>query len=141
MSILASVPSNILRAIVWNIEFQLEEVAHDPDSKLHCDGICVDIKTAICQNVIRLREYREHFNTVQRLFTLWPEYSGNPEYPVPCPIEFAPQTPENAKAVFVARPFINMWTPKTEYGRSRIRLAAFIIEEIQKELKNRENKC
>lgn len=56
-----------------------------------------------------------------KLMVQWPEYSGNPEYPVPhprCDVEFAYATCE-------------LWNLETKYGQARYRLLKWLIKETE----------
>ena len=54
---------------------------------------------------------------------LWPEYSGNPDYPVPC---------QDADDAYSAYYEVDLWVG--EYGEARRRLAGFVADELEKEL-------
>ena len=62
--------------------------------------------------------------TVEQLFKSWPEYSGNPVFPVPS--MSVGLSPSGA----YLRVGINKYTGA--YGKARLRLAQFIIDELKR---------
>ena len=76
---------------------------------------------------------------VDRLFTVlykqWPEYSGDKDFPVPCP------NGGSAEAAYdeISSGCGSMY--KGAYGASRLRLAGFALEQCAQELKRRSAQC
>lgn len=92
------------------------------------DGICWSVER--WQG--RQPEYRDERLCSVRIHYLsqaWPKYSGNPNFPVPSPIEG--QTPVEAfdAAVHVRG---RMWSKKKPYGMMRWELLEFLIETLEK---------
>lgn len=65
-------------------------------------------------------------NTVYQLFKSWPEYSGNPVFPVPSMCE----------GISPGQAYMRISVNKYEgvYGDARLRLAQFIIDELKKRI-------
>ena len=84
-------------------------------------GICVNL---VCFG----RERIPQASTWLRYqFPKWPKYSGNPEYPVP-----ATQVGETGDSQYIGTR--NLYNPGTEYGRLRLELLDFLIEQAKGEL-------
>ena len=85
-------------------------------------GLCDHIKIGVeC----------DHRSVVQdklrQCFRMWPEYSGNPAYPVPHPDD----EDIDAECTYDQ---LDLWTGP--YGEARMRLLDFIIQTISEELHN-----
>lgn len=63
---------------------------------------------------------------LRRLFRLWPEYSGNFAYPVPCKAGLRKYRSNDGLGYSMATS--RMWSTKHQYGRARLRLCRFIAE-------------
>lgn len=88
-----------------------------------CHGLCEHIKA--CSS-----DHDELFaigNALRQCFRLWPEYSGDPAYPVSHPDD------EDIDAE-CAYDELDLWTGP--YGEARKRLLDFIIQTLSEELHN-----
>ena len=69
-------------------------------------------------------------NALRQCFRLWPEYSGDPAYPVPSP-DGDEDDEYDAECAYDQ---LNLWTGA--YGEARKRLLDFIIQTLSEELHN-----
>ena len=87
-----------------------------------------DEYVGICSNVNRALYMLElygvsHNKELGKLFKTWPKYSGDPDYPVPCPVnDFSAQEAYNLAG--------GMWDGK--YGELRVQLLNHCIQELEK---------
>lgn len=79
-------------------------------------GICLALPLVSSNKLLKLE--------FARLYKKWPEYSGNPTYPVPSPD--GKYTPEQAFDYTCEDKYAG------EYGAARMRLLNWCIEELQK---------
>ena len=99
---------------------------HDPDYLQH-HGLCHNT-TVWLRSVDRgYGHYSDVFKLFRCLCTLWPEFSGEVCYPVPCPNGGDPQWAFGYND--------NLYTGP--YGEFRLRLADFVAEQCDQELKRR----
>lgn len=70
-------------------------------------------------------------NALRQCFRLWPEYSGDPTYPVPSP-DGDEDDEYDAECAYHDQ--LNLWTGA--YGEARMRLLDFIIQTLSEELHN-----
>ena len=98
----------------------LREIANGraPENTWH--GLCYNLAVALRDaGIVSLSGY----DIVRDYAPLWPEYSGNPVYPVPC---------QDANDEHCAYDEVDLWVG--EYGAARRRLAGFIADCLEKEL-------
>ena len=81
-------------------------------------GLCGNLTIALREAGIA--STRSGYSIVPEYAPLWPEYSGNPEYPVPWQDDDA----------LSAYNEVDLW--EGEYGEARRRLAGFIADELEK---------
>jgi hypothetical protein len=85
------------------------------------------LNTGICNNAYGdIKELsEEQAQEVRGLMKLWPEYSGNPSFPVP-----SCSTPQTAPDItYFTRN--NMWDRESNYGRARWRLVQWLHEQTK----------
>ena len=73
-------------------------------------------------------------NITFELMRKWPKYSGDSVVPVPAPKAFRSEDnkEDNAAAYYKEAMAEEMWSSDYEYGRSRLALLDFLINELQK---------
>lgn len=76
----------------------------------------------ICEQSILTRYYVE---ILRLLMSAWPEFSGNPLFPVPH-YKYAPRTAHSRAAGKNT-----MWSKKSKYGKARRRLLDWLIEQTE----------
>jgi hypothetical protein len=76
----------------------------------------------ICGNLYRNEFPRNQIEEITALAYDWPEFSGDPEYPVQ---SYDHTTPEAAYFLY------NKWDRLTKYGQSRIRLCLFLAGRLR----------
>lgn len=92
-------------------------------------------RNSICENVqdhlrerygTRMQDWFAHRREMSLLWELWPRFSGSVTYPVPHPTM-------RAYPAFSASDWKNgaYWDERTEYGRARHELLAWLIERMQ----------
>lgn len=85
----------------------------------------------ICQNASSL--YQAHYGVIvpieamQELMTKWPDYSGNPRFPVPSPHG------GSAQHAYMNTLDVDMWNPDVPYGHLRWQLLEWLIERLKVE--------
>ena len=94
----------------------------------------------ICSNMYSLAKYDTDVRIEQvynvwylDIVQTWPEYSGGKHHPVKAPRDYEHGNVDNKRMLAVfAYDFMHKW--QGEYGASRIRLAKWLIRQLQKEL-------
>jgi hypothetical protein len=85
----------------------------------------LDRRVGICANIISNTpvgaDYQDLVQIQRDLFKLWPEYTDQPEYPVPC---------EGLRPERVYKKTEDKWDTDTAYGQARWRLLDFMISEL-----------
>ena len=98
----------------------LREIANGLTPESCMDGLCYNLTTV-------LRRHGPATTSgcpiIQKYAPLWPEYSGDPDYPVPSQDEY------DATSAYIE---VDLW--EGEYGEARRRLAGFIADELEKEI-------
>lgn len=89
-------------------------------------GLCDHIKACSSDHNERVAIQ----NALRQCFRLWPEYSGDPAYPVPSP-DGDEDDEYDAECAYDQ---LNLWTGA--YGEARKRLLDFIIQTLSEELHN-----
>lgn len=93
-------------------------------------GSAKDANHGLCEHIKYCGDYEDR-HAIQRVlrecFRLWPEYSGDPAYPVSHPDD---------EDIDAERAYnkLNLWTGP--YGEARKRLLDFIIQTLSEELHN-----
>ena len=83
-------------------------------------GICYNVK------ILMWEDRDEACEWLAEKFPLWPEFSGDNEFPVGC----GHTDPE-----YTYNTYGDLWD-NSEYGNARRRLLQFLIDEVQKEIEN-----
>ncbi|BAE72754.1 hypothetical protein [Xanthomonas phage OP1] len=123
-----------------SIQRKLEKGMTD-DEKIHT--ICTHVSGYL--NSEGFRQYHHEIKSILRKTArIWTTYSGNPNCPVPAPIDFITREsdllPEEKiyEMVFHGRLYDgNFWDKTTEYGRMRASLLEHHIEVLEDELNSR----
>lgn len=102
----------------------LLEVDALPTRERH-GGICSLTRQALDEIGVPDPRWVAAMNLRDALMREWPEYSGDPQYPVPAPFgRVAQDAYHNAASD-------RLWAKWTQYGRSRRRLLAWLIEQTE----------
>ena len=99
----------------------LREIANGRAPAHYWHGLCYNLDSATRAAVDPY--FISGYDIIQKYAPLWPEYSGSPEYPVPC---------QDADDAHCAYNEVDLWVG--EYGAARRRLAGFIADCLEKEL-------
>ena len=96
-------------------------------------GLCEHIEDEAYNNLRYPSEYAvadmgiEH---AQAMMQLWPEYSGDPSFPVPDTSD--PWPSRNAASKLYLNTFGRaFWNPEHHYGAARLRLLAWMIDHLE----------
>lgn len=90
-----------------------------PEIQRH--AICSQVE-GVCYEFYSGRESANVFALLRKMFQAWPQYSGNPCYPVP-----SPDGPVTAYSSANLRG--TLW--QGEYGRLRVDLLKWLIQELE----------
>ena len=88
-------------------------------------GICFEISSKLVDSVGQGDLYTTLFEAAKELMQEWPNYSGDPSYPV----SDKNSSLSPGDQYLSARINNKMWNSSTEYGRLRYNLLNFLIEQ------------
>ena len=101
-------------------------------------GSAEDAHHGLCEHIKACSDYHEERLAIQNAllgcFLLWPEYSGDPAYPVPSPDGYEDDEYDAEYAAECAYDQLDLWAGP--YGEARMRLLDFIIQTLSEELHN-----
>ena len=101
----------------------LREIANGGDPEYHWYGLCYNLSSALSS-----RGYQDPYGgyaIIEKYAPLWPEFSGDAEYPVRCDMYGV----AGQRTGYAA---LALWVGK--YGAARRRLAGFIADELERSL-------
>jgi hypothetical protein len=102
----------------------LEQI-RNPAARMNCTGICSTLGDRM--------EYeypKERNNWLKGKFITWDEFSGDEDYPVKSECIMSPASKYDT--------CFDMWNNDTTYGRARLRLLEYLIEQVDADIKEAE---
>lgn len=89
-------------------------------------GLCKNVRVAMGVDWLS-KEWEQVASWMHRAYPKWPKYSGNVTFPVPGGANIYDFHREH-------QPIGSMWDRNTEYGRLRLELLDFLIEQLESEI-------